>query len=111
MGRGSSAGRNGHSGRAGLRGCRTKVGIDPKTRKLRRLTAEESAALDAMAAKQRKAKGARAKDSPTTYEINGVTLVELPDSMMIESKAFVGADGKVAVTHDDEPAASQGAER
>ena len=87
-----------------------KVGIDPKTRKLRRLTAAESAALDA-AARQKKPQGRRAKDAPVVYQLNGVTLVELPESMTTELKAFVGADGKVQVTHDDAPASTREADK
>ena len=86
-----------------------KVGIDTKTGKLRRLTAAESAQLDAMAAKSRQAaaktKGkAAAKLGPLTFvATNGMTVIQHDASEMVESHAFVGVDGKVAVSHDGQP--------
>lgn len=89
-----------------------KVGIDPKTGKLRRLTAAESAQLDAMAAKSQaqkpvaaKAKGkAMAKDGATTFvAVNGMTISELDESHMSEVQATIGADGKLVVSHDGQP--------
>jgi hypothetical protein len=95
-----------------------KVGINPATGKLRPLNAEESAKLDAIeAAKQKSAatrsnakakplaKGERlTKDGLVTFTAaNGMTVVELDESYMVETRATIGADGKVIVTHDGEP--------
>lgn len=88
----------------------SKVGIDPKTGKLRRLNATESAQLDAIAAKNRKALAAKAKGGqaakagPTTFiAVNGMAVSELDDTHMVELKATIGADGRVIVSHDGQP--------
>ncbi len=88
----------------------SKVGIDPKTGKLRRLNATESAQLDAIAAKNQKAVAAKAKTGkaaktgPTTFiAVNGMAVSELDDSHMSEVQATIGADGKVVVTHEGQP--------
>ena len=83
----------------------SKVGFDARTGKLRRLTAAESAQLDAMTAKSKKvalAKGkSAAKTGPVTFVAsNGMTVTELDESHMTEVKATIGADGKVVVSHD-----------
>lgn len=86
-----------------------KVGIDPKTGKLRRLTAAESAQLDAITAKNQKAavakaKGKAAKAGPITFvAANGMRVTELDDSYMTEIQATIGADGKVVVSHEGQP--------
>ena len=86
-----------------------KVGIDPKTGKLRRLTAAESANLDVLTAKNRKAAAAMAKgkvaakEGVTTEIVNGRYITYLPESEMIEIHATIGADGKVTVSHDGQP--------
>jgi hypothetical protein len=95
-----------------------KVGIDPKTGKLRRLNAAESAQLDAIAAKNKQAVAAKtkargktlAKGERLTKEglvaftaVNGMTVVELDETHMTEVQATIGADGKVIVSHDGQP--------
>jgi len=87
----------------------SKVGFDAKTGKLRRLTAVESAQLEAITAKNKaalaKAKGkTAAKTGPISFvAANGMTVTELDETYMTEVKATIGADGKVVVTHDGEP--------
>ncbi len=87
----------------------SKVGFDAKTGKLRRLTAAESAQLDAITAKNKaaltKAKGkTAAKTGPISFvAANGMTVTHLDESQMTEVKATIGADGKVVVSHDGEP--------
>lgn len=89
----------------------SKVGFDARTGKLRRLTAAESAQLDAITAKNKaalaKAKGkgkTAAKTGPISFvAANGMTVTELDETYMTEVKATIGADGKVVVTHDGEP--------
>ena len=85
-----------------------KVGIDAKTGKLRRLTAAESAQLDAITAKNQKAAAAKAKgktaakEGPVSYvAANGMVVTAEP--LMVESTATMGADGKVVVTHGELP--------
>ena len=80
------------------------------TGKLRRLTAAESAQLDAITAKQKadvaksKSKGKAAKVGALTFVANnGMTVVELDESYMTEVQATIGADGKVVVSHDGQP--------
>ena len=93
----------------------SKVGFDARTGKLRRLTAVESAQLDAMTAKNKaalaKAKANRktaAKEGPITFvAANGMTVVELDETHMSEVQATIGADGKIVVSHDGQ--ALQGA--
>jgi hypothetical protein len=87
----------------------SKVGFDARTGKLRRLTAAESAHLDAITAKNKaalaKAKGkTAAKTGPVTFVAsNGMTVVELDETHMTEVQATIGADGKVIVSHDGQP--------
>jgi hypothetical protein len=85
-----------------------KVGIDARTGKLRRVTAAESAQLEAIAAKNRKAALAKGKSANKEGLIrfvaaNGMTVVELDDTHMTEVQATIGADGKVVVSHDGQP--------
>jgi hypothetical protein len=92
-----------------------KVGIDPNTGKLRRLTAAESAQLDAMAAKASQAAAAKgqattakgkvaAKSGLNTFvATNGMTVAVLDESYMSEVHATIGADGKIIVSHDGQP--------
>ena len=87
----------------------SKVGFDARTGKLRRLTAAESAQLDAITTKNKaalaKAKGkTAAKSGPITFvAANGMTVVELDETHMTEVQATIGADGKVVVSHDGQP--------
>lgn len=83
-----------------------KVGIDPKTGKLRRLTAAESANLDAISAKNQKAAAAKAKGkaaakeaSPSFVTANGMVVTAEP--LMVDTTATIGADGKVVITHGE----------
>lgn len=83
-----------------------KVGIDPKTGKLRPLTAAESAKLDAMAARNQKAAVAASGRTatmrgPVTRIINGLTITEHDESFMVEMQATRRADGKIVLTHQD----------
>ncbi|HWS78844.1 MAG TPA: hypothetical protein VN205_10780 [Thermomonas sp.] len=97
-----------------------KVGINPATGKLRPLNAAESAKLDAMEAARQKSATARAKANAkgkplakgerltkeglvTFTAANGMTIVQLDDSYMVDVQATIGADGKVVVTHDGQP--------
>lgn len=83
----------------------SKVGFDAKTGKLRRLTAAESAQLDAMTARQKSApalaKGkTAAKIAPQSFvAANGMVVTAEP--LLVESTAKIGADGKVVVNHGE----------
>lgn len=85
-----------------------KVGIDAKTGKLRRLTATESAELDAIAAKNQKPGTAKAKVAAKEGLVvftaaNGMTITEHSEAFLVDAQATIGADGKVVVTHDGQP--------
>jgi hypothetical protein len=84
----------------------SKVGIDAKTGKLRRLTAAESAQLDAITAKNQKAAMAKAKGKTAAKEgavtfvaANGMVISTEP--LMVDTTATIGADGKVVVSHGE----------
>ena len=81
----------------------SKVGIDPKTGRLRPLNAVESAQLDAITAKNKqsniKAKSA-AREGVVTEVVNGRVIAYLPESAMSEVHATTAADGKLIVSHD-----------
>lgn len=90
----------------------SKVGINPATGKLRRLSAAESAKLDALAAQKQKQKPAAAKarakgtaltkDGLVTFTaVNGMTIVELDETHMVDLTATIGANGKVVVGHGE----------
>lgn len=90
----------------------SKIGINPATGKLRRLTAAESAKLDAIAAQKQKPAVAKAKakgqvltkDGLVTYTAaNGMTIVELDETHMVDLTASMGADGKVVIGHGEQP--------
>ena len=84
----------------------SKIGIDPKTGKLRRLNAIESAQLDAMSARNQKAIAAKAKSRTVTQAApqsfiaaNGMLVVAEP--LMVDTIATVTADGQVVITHGE----------
>lgn len=85
-----------------------KVGIDAKTGKLRPLSASESATLDAAARKQKttlaktNGKAAKAVGPVKFVAANGMTVVELDESHMVELHATIGADGKIVINHGGE---------
>ena len=84
----------------------SKVGIDPKTGKLRRLNAIESAQLDAIAARNQKAMPAKAKGKTVAQQApqsfiaaNGMLVVAEP--LMVDNVATITADGQVVITHGE----------
>jgi len=84
----------------------SKIGIDPKTGKLRRLNAIESAQLDAITARNRKAIAAKTRSrtvtqdaSPSFIAANGMLVVAEP--LMVDTIATVTADGQVVITHGE----------
>lgn len=96
-------------------GSSLKVGIDAKTGKRRQLTSEESAALDAQAAKMRsKTAMARAKGelpTPATYaesvaggvDRDGMTGYLAPLESMSSLTATIDANGKVTLSENGQP--------
>lgn len=107
-------------------GSSMKVGIDAKTGKLRTLTPEESAALDAQGAKMQAAKARTASrtimtqgpalTAPATYaesaasgvSKNGLTGYIAPLESMSGITATVAADGKVTILEDGLPMTKAG---
>lgn len=84
----------------------SKIGIDPKTGKLRRLNSIESAQLDAITARNRKAIAAKTRSrtvtqdaSPSFIAANGMLVVAEP--LMVDTIATVTADGQVVITHGE----------
>jgi hypothetical protein len=96
-------------------GNSVKVGIDAKTGKRRQLTSEESAALDAQAAKMSaKAGKTRAKGglpTPVTYaesvaggvSKDGISVYLAPLESMSSLTATVDANGKVSLLENGQP--------
>ena len=99
-----------------------KVGIDPKTGRLRPVTAEESkelseAIIGKRALQRAPAHQARYGVQPTTEQevrsskrtrADGSVAVRAPASLMTEARAFIDANGRVVVTESDASGAAQG---
>lgn len=105
----------------GNAGTSLKVGIDAKTGKLRPLTEEESATLDALgrAKASQRMRGARVQSDPrlqrpATFEEawaervvgkNGMIGFRAPRESLSSLQVVRSADGTLTVTHDDQAAA------